>query len=299
MNPKLLELIETLKAKSLAGVGAGNVLSIFLCGGSDPGSTALRRSVGDYLARIRSHYRYSVHYPEDMFIELILGHQRQDLLQLENLLGGSVNAVAILLHSPGTFAELGAFANHEKIRDKLIVVVDPRYKMTKSFINLGPIRMLKTRTRSKILYVPMDEGSVAEIAKQMASAVRDMAKHSAPSADLSNPITCYEFYLAMIYVLDPMDEREIEQVVRLFGGPDRERSMTVAQTVLNSLINERKVMRNGRMLATTGKGAEILLYSGRTRKAALETVQFLSGLRLKALNLTLRRRKKADHAWVG
>jgi len=54
-----------------------------------------------------------------MFIEFILGHQKQDLLTLENLLADSVNTVVILLQSPGTFTELGAFTNYEKLTEML------------------------------------------------------------------------------------------------------------------------------------------------------------------------------------
>lgn len=291
MDQRLVEIAKAIKGKFLDQDGNQKVLSIFLCGGNTPEVATLRRTIGDHLTGIRSTYRYSVYYPEDMFIELILGHQRQDLLALEDLLATGVNAVAILLGSPGTFTELGAFANHTAIRQKLVVVIEPKHKRERSFINYGPIRMLKSKTSSQILYMPMDEKHALNIAHQIAGAVREISQHVAPSRDLLNPIACYDFYLAMIYIFDPIQECHIREIVTMLAGPTSPRAITVAETVLNSLVNERKMMRDGSRLSTTRQGAEALLYHGRTKKAAAEVSNCLSALRLQVLTLTLRRSK--------
>jgi hypothetical protein len=158
MDFKIIEIAQKLRKKYLDESGEQNQISIFLCGGKK--EEGFRRKLGKEIARKVSKYVYTVHFPEDMFIELIQGHEKQDLLSLENLLADSVNAIVILLQSPGTFTELGAFSNYLKLQDKLIVNVAPKYARANSFINYGPIRYLKNNTKSKILYNEMAENNI-------------------------------------------------------------------------------------------------------------------------------------------
>ncbi|MCD6180268.1 MAG: retron St85 family effector protein [Bacteroidales bacterium] len=266
-----------------------NEISIFLCGGSGPEKEKFRRKVGEKISGMLSKYKYTVYYPEDIFIELILGHQKQDLLTLENLLANSVNAVVVLLQSPGTFTELGAFANYEKLNDKLIVINDPRFTRRKSFINLGPIRYLETKTQSKVVFSSMDSSNLYKLVKQIADSARDVAKHSSPIRDLSNPISAYRFYLALIYIFDPIPKDAILTISRALAISGEKIVVTAAETVINSLINERKVSLSSGNLSTTSKGIDNLIYGNETRKKARMISSFLTKLRLEALNLTLRR----------
>ena len=109
MNQRIVEIATNLKNFYLESFLKKDNVSIFLCGGSSPTDEKFRRELGTTISTTKSKYRYSVFFPEDMFVELILGHQGVDLLTLENLLAESVSAVTILVQSPGTIAELGAF----------------------------------------------------------------------------------------------------------------------------------------------------------------------------------------------
>jgi len=99
--------------------------------------------LGDKIHNIKAKNTYNVYYPETLFAEIANGYQRRDLLTLENLLALSVTSIVVPLESPGTFAELGAFANHEILKDKLIIITNPKHKMARSFINDGPIAKVK------------------------------------------------------------------------------------------------------------------------------------------------------------
>ena len=154
----------------------------------------------------RSKYEYRVFYPEDMFGELIYGHKGYDLLTLENMLAESVDVVALLVHSYGTIAELGAFCNYPSLRDKLIVVNDEQYKREKSFINLGPIRYLKKSSTSTILYLPMNMDSVDLLANSLIRSSKGIFKKSPQNCELTNPIASYYFYLSLVYVFDSISE---------------------------------------------------------------------------------------------
>ena len=298
MNSKIVDIARKLEEQFLSQSQSLNEISIFLCGSSAVEESKFRRKVGEEISKIVSKYRYSVYLPEDMFIELILGPQKKDLLSLENLLANSTTAVAILLQSPGTFTELGAFANYKGLDNKLIVVIDPKYARSTSFINLGPIRYLKTRTHSKVLFLRMDNGNLHNLVKEIADSARDIAKQSSPIRDLSNPISAYEFYLALIYVFEPISKNNIFKIMKaLMPSPDRKEIITtVAETVINTLINERKVSLSSGSLSATSKGTDSLIRANKTRKRAHMLSRFLTELRLQALNLTLR--KSYREAWV-
>jgi len=151
---KTVDLVQRLKQHHLEELQNPNAISIFLCGGNTHDQNILRKELGNRISHIASKYLYTVHYPEDMFTELIAGHHGKDLLTLETILANSVKCVVILLQSPGTFTELGAFANHPILCNKLVVVIDEKHKGNRSFISLGPVRHLKNSTTSKVILTP-------------------------------------------------------------------------------------------------------------------------------------------------
>lgn len=287
MNPKILKIASKIKKEFLDESRDPSKISIFLCGGKK--EYLFRKKVGEKLASIHSGYTYSVYYPEDMFIELILGHQKYDLLSLENLLADSVNAVVILLQSPGTFTELGAFANHQKLANKLLVVIEPSYRRAGSFINRGPIRYLEKKTKSKLLYLEINAKNLDSLVTHITKNVREISKFSQPLVDLSNPIYAYNFHLALVYVFDPIPKNSAINIANSLATERKDLVAIAAETVINSLISERKVSLNWSELSTTQEGIEDLVYRKNTRKRAQKILSFLSDLRSEALNLTLRK----------
>ncbi len=252
----------------------------------------MRRAIGARIVDLTSKYAYAVHYPEDLFVELMLGHQKHDLLSLENILANSVHAVAIILHSPGTLAELGAFANHPILSQKLVIVTDPKYRNRRSFINLGPIRYLQTKTQSKILHLRLEPENLDNLATGIAGASREVAKTSSPKRDLTNPLAAYQFVLAAIHVFDPIPKAALMNLIDSLRPGDGKLVRTVGETVVNSLINERKVFFNGVDLSITREGMNELILSERTKGRIKARSAFLSKIRVQALNLCLRRYHK-------
>ena len=291
LHRKIIEIVNELNKQFLNKAQNLNEISIFLCGGSGKEEEKFRRKVGEKICGTSklSNYKYSVYYPEDMFIELILGHQKKDLLSLENLLANSANVVVILLQSPGTFTELGAFTNYKELSNKLIVIIDPKFVRKKSFINLGPDIFLRTKTKSKVLFIPMDNSNFDKLVERITDTARDIAKHSFPKRDLTNPIFAFRFYLALIYIFEPIPKNAILTISRLLAT-DKERNIdTVTEIVINGLINERRVSLSSKNLSTTSKGADDLIYGNNTKKRAHLVSVFLTELRLEALNLIYRK----------
>lgn len=300
MNQKVLEIARNLKLVFLDPERSSQDISLFLCGGSSPDQEKLRKEVGTQISNLASKYNYPVYYPEDLFVEQILGHGRQDLLSLENLLATSVHCVVILLQSPGTFAELGAFTNYAGLIDKLIVVIDPKYKLKPSFISMGPVRYLKSKTRSIVLYSKLETSNAGVIARQIAEVARRIAKYSTPVVSLSNPLSSYEFHLSLAYVFDPIPIRSLyATVASLAADEDKDTAATAAQIVVGTLISERKVSSMSGELSITPKGAQSLISSNRTKRQAHLNLSFLSRQRLEALNLTLRKDYRSRSIWGG
>lgn len=290
INPKVFDISNNLKSAFLDSLQTQNLVSIFLCGGNSIAQSNFRRQLGYKISKIHSKYQYSVYYPEDMFIELILGHQRKDLLSLEDLLAKGVHCVVILLQSPGTFTELGAFTNYPDLKDKLVVVIDPIYKSKRGFITLGPIRYLQNQKMSKVIYSAMNEQNLDNLTRQISEASREIAKHSTPSNDLSNPITSQKFYLSMIYVFDPISRVEFIDILKQLSTCEPSTTLTVAESVLNGLINERKALSVGDRISITEKGIDALIFDSVLKGKSRDLLSFLSYLRLEALNITLRKR---------
>ncbi len=118
---------------------------IFLCGGI--GKNCIRNAVRVHLEA----NGYQILYPEDLFADIINLDKKSDLLDYENLLAKNADIVCIICESPGSFAELGAFIQSDIIKTRTIAVINNRYKRSKSFIMLGPIRHLKKINPSSIL----------------------------------------------------------------------------------------------------------------------------------------------------
>jgi len=66
-----------------------------------------------------------------------------NLLELERYIAAVVHAVILIVESPGSMCELGAFVMVNEIRDKLIVVMQGEYVPTPSFITIGAIKYFK------------------------------------------------------------------------------------------------------------------------------------------------------------
>jgi hypothetical protein len=111
--------------------------TIFLCGADMSNQEQMRYRIAERLKNRRFSYIYDIIYPEDIFDELLYSLKTKDLLSLEALLAESVDAIVLIPESPGSFAELGAFANDELLRKKMICIVDKKFKKDRSFINQG------------------------------------------------------------------------------------------------------------------------------------------------------------------
>ena len=110
---------------------------IFLCGGND---SVPRENLADYLA---AHYDDTMVFFADDVWEYLSSQENQNALEMETQLARLADMVCVIVESPGTMAELGAFSNNEELRRKLLPILDQQFEADSSFINTGPVAWIE------------------------------------------------------------------------------------------------------------------------------------------------------------
>lgn len=83
-----------------------------------------------------------------------------DLLTFEEFLAEVSDAIILFAESPGSYCELGAFSYADKLfSDKLIIVIDDKYKNNKSFIITGPTAKAQ-KNGAQVVYAPFKSGDL-------------------------------------------------------------------------------------------------------------------------------------------
>jgi hypothetical protein len=114
---------------------------VLLCGAS---KSHLRDNLARYLRRHCPEIRFF--YAEAIW-EQISRHERLtkskrnrlSALEMENELGQVSDLLIVIVESPGTFAELGAFSLSDDLRKKLLPILDKQHEEEPSFVNTGPV----------------------------------------------------------------------------------------------------------------------------------------------------------------
>lgn len=128
------ELIDYLRSSSYRFRSVGPVL--FLCGAA---GSSCRDTLRDHLRKYNVTLR--VFYAESVW-EQIASRTGRSALQMESELAALADLVVIIVESPGTFAELGAFSLSDPLRRKVLPIVDTQYRNQPSFITTGPLRWI-------------------------------------------------------------------------------------------------------------------------------------------------------------
>lgn len=137
---------------------------IFLCGGvtkrfeSSPLLSArhffyhfVKKNAADILPRIRLAEEINEWFDEDTFA---------DLLELEAHLADSSDLIVLFVESPGSIAELGAFASNELLRSRTLAIMNSKYDDSRSFISDGPVRRIKRLNQDFIQYYEWNDREV-------------------------------------------------------------------------------------------------------------------------------------------
>ena len=156
------------------------------------------------------------------------------MLDIEHEITQFADHIILVLESPSSFAELGAFS-HNELRKKLIIINNSDFMSSESFINLGPLKAIEESSgKENIIYYKMsDDGvyrldSIGDIFSSLYNLLKDPIKgRSTPlTLDDCNPASKFNKHSAMfvhdlIYFTGPINHKELAEITRqLFGDND-------------------------------------------------------------------------------
>ena len=116
---------------------------IFLCGGPTTIGASCRSFFNQYLLSKKPAWTERVKLAEDVNAWFNKDNAFPDLLELENYLAHLADVIVLFVESPGSIAELGAFAASDALRPKLLAVRNTFYDSERSFIADGPLRKIQ------------------------------------------------------------------------------------------------------------------------------------------------------------
>ena len=261
--------------------------TVFLCGADINQKDKIRHQIAQAL---KWEFWFDIIYPEDIFDELLYSSKTKDLLSLEGLLADSVDAVVIIPESPGSFAELGAFANDEKLRKKLICVVDKKYQKDKSFINQGPLKLVKKENSFGLVFI--DPKEVSTEIEKLVTALKKMKKVSAKKGDKLSLLQIENFLLPSIYLLEPVSKNTLINLVAS-AAEDEKNSFQTTTTALTILIKKKLIQlsNEGYKLTTLGLEKFFAFQKTKTRIKRQDDKIEIDNIRLEILNLKYRKKK--------
>lgn len=222
-----------------------NKTTVFLCGGDKDNSQYGRSKMDSILSQYQ---RYEILYPEDLFDDLLAGQGKHSLLSLENILADSVDVILLFPESPGSFAELGAFSNNEKLVKKLICISQKKYKSKKSFINYGPYRLIKASKSGKVIhtnYSDLDDKENADkLYKKVNSYVSTIKKTHPVIKNETNILEAENFILPCIYLINSIKITDLCHLLESASSEDKSLCEIATKSALSRLITSRLITRN-------------------------------------------------------
>jgi len=264
--------------------------TIFLCGADISQKEMLRYKIAKALNNGRYSFYYDIIYPEDIFEELLCCSQSKDLLSLENLLAESVDAIVIITESLGSCAELGSFANNEKLREKIICVIDKKYKKAKSFINQGPLKLIRKTNKYGVFFINPDK--IENAVDRLNLSLKKMKKNSNKIKDKVSLLQLDNFLLPTIYLVEPVPKLTL---LNLVGGAteDEKNAFQMTTTALTILTKKRQIefTSQGYKLTQLGVKHFFSLRKVSSRIKNQDEDVALDDLRLKILNLKNRKKR--------
>ncbi len=240
---------------------------VFLCGGA--GKEHIRNHVRALLEK----KGYQILYPEDLFVDIINNDKKSDLLDYENLLANNADVVCVICESPGSFAELGAFAQNDTIKSRMIAAVNYRYKRDKSFIMLGPVRHLRKNNPHSVL--EYDEKDLELFCEELRKSFNQI-KRKWPRGHINLSFDNLSTYIALIpiilFFLKKVERRILHKELKVFL---KEKNML--PTTYNDLFNASvKYLIKTRTIISEISGDNMQEIFRLTSNGSVETKKILS-----------------------
>lgn len=193
-------------------------IDLFLCGGASSKSNTSNRD--QLRKRLEENDKLSIFYPEDMFMEL-LSRKKYDLFTLENFLAENSDLIMIVCESPGSFTELGAFTSNRKTLDKLVVLIQKKYKNDKSFIMQGPVRYIQSYNKNNVIYFNNDMDDMEKAVRSYLSSKywfygnkKYARKYGKYTKEINLISGQFYFILLLLYFYNRVEIKEMNEAIK-------------------------------------------------------------------------------------
>jgi hypothetical protein len=178
MDDPLLAFVKSVKLTDCRIFNTPNL--VFLCGGVTGSDPAPYESARDYfhrylkknhpslIKRVRRAEVINDWFDHDIF---------SDLLELEEYIAALADLIVLFVESPGSIAELGAFATSTHLRPKTLAIVSSTYQQTGTFIADGPVRRLENENKDLVRYFDWEPKTIND--QETLEALNDMSEELA------------------------------------------------------------------------------------------------------------------------
>jgi hypothetical protein len=232
-------------------------VTVFLCGADIKNNLTARSKMAEIFA---GYPRYELLYPEDLFDDLLAGQGQHSLLKLENILADSVDSIVLFPESPGSFAELGAFSNNEKLAPKMVVVSNKKYQANKSFINYGPYRLIKSSRSGKVIHLNYenlsDKIEGQKIYRKINDYITKIKKEHPVEKNVANILEAENFILPCIYLIDNINNAMLTELIGFATNQDKKLCDIATTSSLSRLAFNRYISKTTAGFEMTSVGSD-------------------------------------------
>ncbi len=272
--------------------------TVFLCGASTTDKGKLRGSFLRHVIR-QDPPDLRIYMPEQLFDDAAVADQ--GLISLENVLAGSVDLIVIFPESPGSIAELGAFANHPELVKKLVVCVEERHARANSFIAKGPLRQVRKVDRKRLLtYKP---GAELGLFEDLLAYLLVARRHRRTTLDPSSPIHASGILLVALWVAGTLNRPQIQKLLKSMGAVSSGTARASASGAISLRVADRTIVRGVDGYSLGPRGLDLVRGGGGVDLLVVPRRLQLDRVRLDVLESTLRRgmvlagsRRRAHHS---
>ncbi len=159
----------------------------------------------------------------------------QNHLTIEVKEAARSDLIFMFLGSPGTIAEVTAFAMDERVNSKLVVFNQAKYKDQRSFINLGPLRLIPS---SRIVYYDgASDSPTVQLVSQLDQIVAQKWFHKSELGTRFSPALPFEAFVCLAILLSAFPVR-YKELVELFPLDERTLKRALGELFKAHLISE-------------------------------------------------------------
>ncbi|RNM06862.1 retron St85 family effector protein [Dickeya undicola] len=220
---------------------------VFLCGANKSLTeiSERRKALIEFSNKNLSYTQFFL--AEKVFSTLKSEEHKGNILDVEHLISDFSDYIIIILESPSSFSELGAFSNNE-LRKKLIVINDVKFKKQQSFINLGPIKAIEEAIgKSRVIHYKMspngvyERDAIGDTFYSLYQLLKEPLKSKTSSIDISScdPSKHFDKNVAMflhdlIYISGPILHKELIEILKIIFGKKNFNKLTHLLAVLTA-----------------------------------------------------------------